>query len=32
MSGLFAEDDGLGREKLAVPAEVAARVAPFLDR
>jgi hypothetical protein len=32
MTGLFAEDDGLGKETLSVPAEVAARVAPFLER
>jgi len=32
LTGVFAEDDGLGKEKLAVPAEVAARIAPFLDR
>jgi hypothetical protein len=32
MTGLFAEDDGLGKETLAVPAEIAARVAPFLER
>ena len=32
MTGLFAEDNGLGKEKLAVPADVAARVAPYLSQ
>jgi hypothetical protein len=32
LTGLFAEDEGLGKETLSVPADVVARVAPFLDR
>jgi hypothetical protein len=31
MTGLFAEDEGLGRETLVVPPEVAERLAPFLN-
>lgn len=32
ITGMFAEDGGLGQEKLAVPPDVAERVAPYLSR